>query len=206
MLRIFAPVSKILKEESYRIVCECWDIVKGYNKSWEWVFDQDEFTWTAVGGRKYKWYMRLVNTDGWTDNGEIHKVIKLCLTRKMRNVERIVWGRIAEKPSGLRRIAWGGLGVGFEGWEGCGPLAVLLAPAPIDPTLSWPAGHSPPCFLGHPAQLFGDQADKKGVLGGRYWARKYSGGSQQGCNRRGVFRGPGYDWCGVAAEELSGRE
>ena len=55
--------------------------------------------------------------------------------------------------------------MGFEGWEGCGPLAVLLAPAPIDPTLSWPAGHSPPCFLGHPAQLFGDQADIKGVLG-----------------------------------------
>ena len=49
--------------------------------------------------------MRLVNTDGWADNGEIHKVIKLCLTRKMRNVERIVWGRIAEKPSGLRRFA-----------------------------------------------------------------------------------------------------
>ena len=23
----------------------------------------------------------------------------------------------------------------------------------------------PPCFLGHPAQLFGDQADIKGVLG-----------------------------------------
>ena len=100
--------------------------------------------------------------------------------------------------------------MGFEGWEGCGALPVLLAPtpAPIDPTLSWPAGHSPPsCFLGHPAQLSGTRQTKKGVLGGRYYVRKYigvSGRAAIGGGDFGVFRSK--TGGGVAAEELSGRE
>ena len=94
--------------------------------------------------------MRLVNTDGWTDNGEIHKVIKLCLTRKMRNVERVVWGRIAENPSGLRRILVDLLEVDWE-WvlrvgRGAGHWQCCSLPLPSIPHSAGRPATAPPAF------------------------------------------------------------
>ena len=121
-------------------------------------------SWTAVGGRKFKWFMRLPSILAGADNGEISEVKKcessINESQKCRKI--IFWGLRGWEE--IIRFSCLGLGVGVlrvrRGVPGHCQSCSLPLPLPSIPHSA--GRRASQSFLGHTAQLFTDWADKRG--------------------------------------------